>query len=134
MPIHIDVFHPDRIVVCTGRGAISLQEYERFVADLVKADVLHYRKIIDVTAATPQGVEREKLADQLLRFNVAFRHLAQAGRGPLAIVADTRQYDIAQAFKGGTEGERPIEVFSSIHDARKWLAGFPMDEVSRPPR
>jgi len=127
VPIHIDIFHPDRIVVCTGRGAISFQEYERFVADLAKAGVLHYRKIIDVTAAAPHEVPREQVADRLMRYNAAFRHLAHAGRGPLAIVIDPRQTDVAHAFRDLTSSERPIEVFRSLHEARKWLAAFPLE-------
>ena len=47
-------------------------------------------------------------------------------RGPLALVADPNRGELAQTFKALTADDRPVEVFRSIHEARKWLAQFPV--------
>lgn len=55
VPIQIDVFHFDRLVVAIGSGDVTLPEYGKFVGDLVQQGLMHYRKIIDVTRATPRS-------------------------------------------------------------------------------
>lgn len=93
------------------------------VRESVEQGALHYRKLIDVAAAnTDADMERLK---QLL---VVARNSPQAAqRGPLAFVVDGRRGDTVRELAALTEeGERPIRVFTNLHEARKWL-----DEVSR---
>lgn len=119
MPIQMEIFHPDRLVLGVGRGDITAAEYAKFLADIVQSGVVHYRKIIDVTAASSSTVGQE----ELLAFDARFKAYSTERRGPIAIVADPqRNGSIAQAFKAITSVDRPVEVFRSIHDARKWLA------------
>jgi hypothetical protein len=118
MPIHIDVFHPSRLVIAVVRGAITADEVRDTVLKFMDSDVLHYRKIIDIGSPTlaldKAGVEA-----------VANLVLAQSGgkpRGPLAFVVNPGQAaDNAGVFAKLTEGERPVKVFQSLHQARKWL-------------
>ena len=42
-------------------------------------------------------------------------------RGPLAIVADGNRGELGRLFMSLTSDERPVQVFRSIHEARKWL-------------
>src|SRR6516165_3665262 len=69
MPIHLEIFHPDRIAICVARGEITLAEFGDFVRDLAQAGVLHYRKIFDVTEAKSSTIGTDELlaADQRLR-------------------------------------------------------------------
>ena len=60
MPIQLEIFHPDRILIGVGRGNVTLQEYGEFVAEVVKANVMHYRKIIDATGAEPWPYKRDE--------------------------------------------------------------------------
>ena len=46
----------------------------------------------------------------------------QAGsRGPLAFVVDPKRGDQAQKFADLTADERPVKVFTSLREARKWV-------------
>jgi hypothetical protein len=126
MPIQLEIFHPNRLVVGVARGAVTTQEYAQFLADMVQAGVIHYRKIIDVTSAEPtaMGLEDLRTFDATLRGNPKIK------RGPLAVVARRHAGEGAQVFKEMTSADRPIEIFHSIHDARAWLEQFPLEGPS----
>lgn len=125
MPIQLEIFPPDRIVVGVGRGNVTLEEYGNFVAEVIKAGVLHYRKIIDTTSADSMTIDK----DVLLTFDERFREFSKGRpRGPLAQVVDPHRGDLARTFKLLSAADRPVEIFRSIHDARKWLKAQPMVE------
>jgi hypothetical protein len=125
MPIQLEIFHPDRILVGIGRGQISLEEYGAFVAEVIKAGVMHYRKIIDATSAESTTIDK----DVLLTFDERMRELSKGRpRGPLALVVDPNRGELARTFKSLSSPDRPVEVFRSIHDARRWLKSLPMIE------
>ena len=123
MPIHLEISHPNRLVVGVARGPVTLPEYGKFISDMVDAGVIRYRKIIDVTSAESSTVGIEELRS----FEDGLRGSSKVKRGPLAIVADPRRGELAQAFKAMTSADRPVEVFRSIHDARAWLQKFPIE-------
>jgi hypothetical protein len=125
MPIQLEVFHPDRILVGIGRGHVTLQEYGEFIAEVVKANLMHYRKIIDATGADSAVIDK----DVLLAFDEQIRSFSKGRRrGPLALVVDRKRGDLARTFKALASPDRPVEVFGSIHDARKWLREQPIVE------
>ena len=125
MPIQIEVFHPDRILVGIGRGNVTLREYGEFVAEVVKANLMHYRKIIDATGAESAVIDK----DVLLAFDEQMRGFSKGRkRGPLALVVDRKRGDLARTFKALSSPDRPVEVFGSIHDARNWLRTQPIVE------
>jgi hypothetical protein len=123
MPIRLEIYHPDRIAIGVARGEITLAEFGGFVRELAQSGAMHYRKIFDVTDAKSSTVGRDELlaADQRLRTVTP-----KGPRGPLALVADPNRGDLAQTFKALAADDRPVEIFRSIHDARKWLATFPV--------
>jgi hypothetical protein len=123
MPIHLEIFHPDRIAICVARGEITLAEFGDFVRDLAQAGVLHYRKIFDVTEAKSSTIGTDELlaADQRLRAVIG-----KGPRGPLAVVADPNRGELAHVFKALAADDRPVEIFRSLHEARKWLATIPI--------
>jgi hypothetical protein len=123
MPIQIEVFHPDRILVIVGRGNVTLQEYAEMVAEVVKAGLTHYRKIIDAAGAETTTIDQ----NVLLAFDEKIRSATKGRpRGPLALVVDRKRGDIARTFKALAAPDRPVEVFGSIHDARAWLRTQPI--------
>lgn len=125
MPIQLEIFHPDRIIVGIGRGNVTLQEYGEFIAQVVKANLMHYRKIIDATGAESASIDK----DVLLAFDEQMRNFSKGrARGPLALVVDRKRGDLARTFKALASPDRPVEVFGSIHDARKWLREQPIVE------
>ena len=118
MPIHVRISHHDRLVVAVAHGTISAEEFLNAVRESVEQGALHYRKIIDVAAANTAA--DMALLKQLM---VMARNSPQAAqRGPLAFVGDGKRGDTVRELATFTEeGERPIGVFTSLHEARKWL-------------
>jgi hypothetical protein len=122
MPIHIDFFHPSRLAIAVVRGTFTADDVRDAVQQFLASDVLHYRKIIDIASPTSPldkaGVETMA--------NLVLAQQAAKPRGPLAFVVNPGQAaDNAEAFAKLTEGERPVKVFQSLHEARKWLEGHP---------
>jgi len=123
MPIHLEIYHPDRIAIAVARGEITLEEFGGFVRELAQSGAMHYRKIFDVSDAKSSTVRQDELlaADQRLRAVTP-----KGPRGPLAVVADPKRMEVAHTFKALAADDRPVEIFRSIHEARKWLATMPV--------
>lgn len=117
MPFKLDIFPPDRMVVAVARGDITLEDLALLVKELIDTGTLPYRKIIDITSAT-SSIGREELEGIAERLRSA---PVQRPRGPLAIVADGNRGELGRLFMSLTSVERPVQVFRSIHDARRWL-------------
>jgi len=129
VPIQVEIFHFDRLVVGIGRGVVTLPEYGKFIADLIQQGFIHYRKIIDVTAIDSSPITKELL----LAFDARLKEYNKTPRGPLAIVARRDRGEVALAFRAITSPGRPIEIFHTIHDARAWLARQPVANVITKP-
>lgn len=88
--------------------------------EFVEQGALHYRKIIDVAAANT-SVDMERLK---ALFALAKASPKAADRGPLAFVVDSKRGDTVRELASlASDSERPIGVFTSLHEARKWLDG-----------
>jgi hypothetical protein len=120
MPIHIDFFHPGRLVIIVARGVVTNDDLASSFRQLIESGALHYRRIIDISSPA------------------RFRSLPNAAaRGPLAfVVGPGRAAENAMRFAALTEGERPVRVFHSLHEARKWLeqqpVGVPVPGAPKP--
>lgn len=117
MPIYMDILPLDRLVVIVARGIVTADEIVENTKKLVAANVPGYAKIIDVTgsASTLNKEQVEGIA-------VMLRGGSDAGsRGSVAFVVDPARRGFADAFADVTRGERPIQLFRSLHEARKWL-------------
>jgi hypothetical protein len=125
VPIQVEIFHFDRLVVGIGRGVVTLAEYGKFVTDLIQQGLMHYRKIIDVTSVDSSPITEEIL----LAFDARLKEYNKTPRGPLAVVARRDRNEIALAFKAITSRDRPIEIFRGIHEARAWLARQPVADI-----
>ena len=125
VPIQVDVFHFDRLVVAIGSGDVTLPEYGKFIGDLIQQGLIHYRKIIDVTRTDSTAINPQVL----LAFDARLREYNKTRRGPLAIVGKRDGGEGAHEFKVLTSAERPVEVFRSIHDARAWVMRHPVGEA-----
>ena len=74
-------------------------------------------RIIDTTAGT-SAIDENRMA----AVAAFMRADPQAGsRGPLAFVVDPKRGDQAQKFADLTADERPVKVFTSLREARKWV-------------
>ena len=118
MPIHVRGSHPDRLVVAVAHGTIGADELQEAVRSFVLQGALQYRKIIDVAAANTT-VDMGNLK-RLLALPRAAPNAAE--RGPLAFVVDGRRGELVRELAGmNEEGERPVRVFTNLHEARRWL-------------
>src|ERR1700733_7024804 len=95
VPIQVDVFHFDRLVVAIGSGDVTLAEYGKFVGDLIQQGLIHYRKIIHVTRPAPSAINPQVL----LAFDARLREYSKTRRGPLAVVAQRDRGEGAHEFK-----------------------------------
>jgi hypothetical protein len=126
MPIHLEFFPPDRILVGVARGDVSLEEYQAFLVEVVQKNLLHYRKIIDITSASTSTMN----IDTFIAFEKRLSAFAdKRARGPLAIVVEPGKLERAQAFKAMTSQDRPVEAFTSLREARLWLMKQPVADL-----
>lgn len=122
MPVQWTVSHPTRLVIAVAKGALRLQDIEHYLDNVVTANAMAYRKIFDMTQATPDLSD-----DELMALGARIRAYIPLGpMGPLAIVAATEQsYDQARMFAALAEADRPIRIFRELHLARHWLDSRP---------
>lgn len=133
MTIRSTIDHFNRVVVGVGEGVLTIQDLVAFGLEILKAKVVHYGKIIDVTACEPGFTVVELAAfAQIVR-----EQAANAERGPLAFVVDPQRGEMARLFASFDIDGRPANTFRSLHEARRWLARFQAEELERaaaPPR
>jgi enhancing lycopene biosynthesis protein 2 len=118
------------MVVIVARGHVTAEEIAENTRVLVEANVPSFAKIIDVTGSA-SSLARE----QVERIAALLRGGSEGPtRGPVAFVVNPQRSGFAEAFAEVTQGERPIELFTSLHAARRWLreaaAGAPSGPVS----
>jgi hypothetical protein len=123
MPIQLETFPPDRIVIGIARGNVTLEQYQQFLAEIVQKNLLHYRKIIDVTSASSTTMN----IDHLMALEKRLSEFDdKRSRGPLAIVVEPGRLDRAKMFTAMTSKARPVEAFTSLREARQWLMRQPV--------
>ena len=118
MPVQWTVSHPTRLIVAVARGDLGLADIEGYLDEVVASDTLAYRKIFDMTHATPKMDD-----DALMALGARIRAYRALGKmGPLAIVATTQaSYEQAHIFAALAEADRPLQIFRDLHEARRWL-------------
>ena len=117
MPIRLDVFPPDRLVIGVATDRITVADLVDFLRQMQEGQLHRFRKIIDIANAEP-----DITPDELARFSEGLRAaLKDTPRGAMAIVAHDKTSELARLFSSVTGDGRPVDVFRSIHEARKWL-------------
>lgn len=118
MPIQWTISHPAKLVIAVCKDVVARQDIEGYLDAVVVADTLAYRKIFDMTKATPQVPDADMMA-----LGARVRAYATTGAiGPLAIVASTPEsYERAHLFAALADAKRPLKIFRELHLARKWL-------------
>jgi hypothetical protein len=105
------------MVVIVARGHITAEEIAAIKRQLVEANVREYAKIIDASQGTSE-LTREQVQNvaDLLRGAPG-----ETSRGPVAFIVNPDRIGFANVFTDITKGERPIQLFRSLHEARAWL-------------
>ncbi len=117
MAIHLDISRLDRLVMVVIIGEATGKDLLALAHQFTDADMVHYRKIINMTAGVLaiDDAELETITTTLRNDPVS------GARGPLAFVVDPARAHVAEKFAEFTTGERPVKVFQSLHAARRWL-------------
>ncbi len=120
MPLQWKVSHLDHMVVCVSEGAVTLKDFQEYLAALKKEKALSFPKIFVAThgqSGMGEG-DSQKLAALLTSF------LEIDGLGPFAVVAGSKRNDgLTSVFRSLATVRRPMRLFPDIHAARKWLDG-----------
>jgi hypothetical protein len=120
MPLSWTISHPQRLVIAVVKGEVAPHEFGGYVEAMQK--VGSYRKMFVATGMTT-------VFDDVLMKSVgrAVRdHAEREALGPIAIVADTTAaHASATVYAEAVAGlDRPIRIFSELHEARRWLDSF----------
>jgi hypothetical protein len=126
MAILWTVSHPERLVVAVGQNAVTATDILFCVDGMLKAGVISYRKIYDMTLVAVTMPQLDLRA-------VGKRMAAMAdnqGFGPVAIVVSSNGVaGSARHFEETAAAKRPVRIFRDLFAARAWL-----DEVAPPDR
>jgi hypothetical protein len=117
MPLHMDIVPIQRLVVIVAHGEVTADDLANNVKELIAANVAHFAKIIDVS--TSRWVLTKEQIDHIAK---TLRGDPNSDvRGPVAFIVRPEDEGFAQAFAGITEVDRPVRLFHSLHQARRWL-------------
>ena len=113
----MDISPLHRLVVIVARGHVTAEDIAAIKQQIADAKARAFAKIIDVS----QG-RSELTLEQVQRVAHLLNGAAdEAARGPVAFVIDPDRVDFPTKFADVTQGERPIQLFKSLHEARTWL-------------
>lgn len=117
MPLRWTFDDSRRLVTCIADGDVTRVEFEHFLAEMVAADALGWRKLFDGTDG-----ETRMGADDLLAIAVAIRSHHTKPVGPLAVVVSPDKIPpIARVLGALAAAKRPMRVFHEVAPAREWL-------------
>ncbi len=122
MPITWTISHTSRLVVAVAKQSAGLADMQAYLDDVMINGAIGYRKIFDLTNG---GLE---LDDQdMMALAARIRAYASTTKmGPLAIVAGTAQsYAKARLYMTLASADRPMQLFTELHLARRWLDAQP---------
>lgn len=122
MAVHYNIDHARRFVDVRGSGDLVLQDLTDYFDALVTEGGMPYRKLIDLRGATPRFSD-----DDMMVLGARVSAYGQMEpRGPIAVVSPADEVDLlVRRFMNLGGAKRPIRLFTSIDEARKWLQDTP---------
>jgi len=116
MPLHVELHRLSRTIIIVARGQITAEDVDRCAREIVDGNVRQFAKIIDVSTSTSDVTteQMERIASWLRGGDTT--------RGAMAFVVDPERGQAAQTFADATQRDRPVKLFRSIHEARRWIA------------
>src|SRR5260221_11406255 len=129
MAIIWTVSHPERLVVAVGRNSVTATDILFCVDGMLKAGVISYRKIYDMTLL---GITMPRLDLRLVGVRMAAMADSK-GFGPVAIVVSSNGVaGSARHFEETSAAKRLVRIFRDLYAAREWVdEGAPPDRVPR---
>jgi hypothetical protein len=128
MPVYVEISRLYRCATVVARGTITREEILATAQELIDADIPLFAKLIDVAGATA-----DVTAGDVRRLAAVLRTVGKIKRGPVAFLIAPERTDFARAF-AVTQTDRPVRLFTSLHQARDWLAhGAHIEAQQAPP-
>jgi len=124
MPIYLEISRLHRCVTIVARGKIAPDEIMGAAQKLFEAQVPTFAKLVDLLDASA-----DVNLEQIGRIATLLRGGGDLKRGPVAFMVDPKRGEFARAFAATETGERPVELFKNIREARAWLEQI--DEAAR---
>jgi hypothetical protein len=115
MPIYLEISRLHRCATIVARGRITPDEIMGTAQQLLQANVPEFAKVVDTS-----GASTEVNPEQVERIAALLRGGPDVKRGPVAFLVDRNRGAFARAFKA-TQGDRPVQLFHSLREARAWL-------------
>lgn len=133
MPIYIEISRLYRCATVVARGKITSAEILQTAKEMIDADIPTFAKLIDVANASS-----DITAGDVRRLAAVLRTVGKIKRGPVAFLIDPDHGEFARAF-AVSQHDRPVRLFTSLRQARDWLAsGAHAEEegeaIAPPPR
>jgi hypothetical protein len=119
MPLYWTIDSRERLFTGVGEGDVTLDDAMGLLEALEGAKALSYRKLFDGRAVTSA-----MSGDDLLALCAKIRAYHEQGPvGALAMVGTNEQTVLYARLLGAlASADRPIKVFTSLRQARSWLA------------
>jgi hypothetical protein len=123
VPIRYQIDHDRRYVEAQAEGETGLEDFEKFLDDIVVQGALPYRKLIDSRRAVGTLSDDDIM---MLGARMSAYSSALGPRGAIAfVVASPAPRSIPTRVVNLAPAARPARVFRSEDEARKWLAEQP---------
>ena len=117
MPIYIEITTLHRTVTIVARGSISPDEIRGAAQQMFEAKVPHFAKLVDVA-----GAVTEVNLQQVQAMATLLRGKPEDKRGPVAFLIAPGRGEFARAFASTQNGQRAVSLFTTLREARAWLA------------
>ena len=122
MAIRWEALHPERLLLVTGEGTVTLKDVEVYLDEIVTAGAMPYAKLFDATKVDPKYDDHDIM---MLGARMSAYRATLKG-GPLAfVVASGPTYEAVHRYINLTPAERAVAVFQTVDEARAWLAAQP---------
>jgi hypothetical protein len=119
VPITWKILADERMVIARADGPVTLQDIEDYLDAVVVGEATSYAKLFDATALQPVATDEE-----VMLLGARMRaYMATWPGGPVAFVVTTRPArEFIDRFLNLSGGARPANIFTTIAEARRWLA------------
>jgi hypothetical protein len=119
LAVEYSIDHVRKIVTVRAHGAVVLKEVLDYFDAVTVQDAASYPKLFDAREAVPQLSDDDVM---VLGARVS-AYAAFDPRGAVAAVATAPQASaMLQRFMNLGGADRPMRLFTSVEDARAWLA------------
>jgi hypothetical protein len=118
LPVDYRIDHENRFVTVRAHGVVVLKEILDYFDAVAVQDAAAYAKLFDAREAVPRLSDDDVM---VLGARVS-AYAAYDPRGPVAALATGKEASaILQRFMNLGDAQRPMRLFVSVDEARRWL-------------